>query len=90
MTSRSLLKENSGLLELIQRFLDPLLVVASGVALYSIQFGSLDFPRNYVFVLAGGFLLCLAVFLGLMLVRIPALYNLLNVPPAEAPPLWRF
>ena len=34
--------------------------------------------------------LCLAVFLGLMLVRIPALYELLNVPPAEAPPLWRF
>jgi decaprenyl-phosphate phosphoribosyltransferase len=33
---------------------------------------------------------CLAVFLGLMLVRIPALYQLLNVPPAQAPPLWRF
>ena len=34
--------------------------------------------------------LCLAVFIGLMLVRIPVLYDLLNVPPAEAPPLWRF
>ena len=62
MTSRSLLKENSGLLELIQRFLDPLLVVASGIALYAIQFGNLNFPRNYVFILTGGFLLCLAVF----------------------------
>lgn len=62
MTSRSLLKENAGLLELIQRFLDPLLVVASGVVLYAIQFGTLDFPRNYIFVLTGGFLLCLAVF----------------------------
>lgn len=62
MTSRSLLKENAGLLELVQRFLDPLLVVASGVVLYAIQFGTLDFPRNYIFVLTGGFLLCLAVF----------------------------
>ncbi|MHB9100670.1 MAG: undecaprenyl-phosphate glucose phosphotransferase [Sulfuricella sp.] len=62
MTSRSLLKENSGLLELVQRILDPLLVVASGVVLYAIQFGNLDFPRNYVFVLTGGFLLCFAVF----------------------------
>jgi len=62
MTSRSLLKENAGFLELIQRVLDPLLVVASGVALYALQFGNLDFPRNYIFVLTGGFLLCLAVF----------------------------
>lgn len=62
MNSRSLLKENAGLLELIQRFLDPLVVVATGVALYAIQFGNLDFPRNYVSVLAGVFLLCLAVF----------------------------
>jgi decaprenyl-phosphate phosphoribosyltransferase len=35
-------------------------------------------------------ILCLAVFLGLMLVRIPLLYELLNVPPGEAPSLWRF
>lgn len=62
MTSRSLLKENSGLLELIQRFMDPLLVIASGAALYAVQFGNLGLPRNYVFVLGGGFLLCLAVF----------------------------
>ena len=62
MTSRSLLRENSGLLELIQRFMDPLLVVASGVALYAIQFGDLNFPRNYVFILTGSFLLCFAVF----------------------------
>lgn len=62
MNSRSLLKGNAGLLELVQRFLDPLLVVATGVVLYAIQFGNLDFPRNYVFVLTGGFLLCFAVF----------------------------
>lgn len=61
-SSRSLLKESSGLLELIQRFLDPLLVVACGAVLYTIQFGDLDFPRNYVFMLTGSFLLCLAVF----------------------------
>ena len=62
MSSRSLLKENAGILELAQRFLDPLVVVASGVVFYAIQFGNLDFSRNYVFVLTGGFLLCLAVF----------------------------
>lgn len=62
MNSRSLLKENAGLLELIQRFLDPLVVVATGVALYAIQSESIDFHRNYVFLLTGGFLLCLAVF----------------------------
>lgn len=62
MTSRSLLKENSGIIELIQRFLDPSVVVASGAILYIIQFESLDFPRNYSFVLIGSFLLCLAVF----------------------------
>lgn len=62
MSSRSLLKENSGLLELTQRLLDPLLVLATGIALYAIQFGNLDFPRNYVFVLTGSFLFCFAVF----------------------------
>lgn len=62
MNSRSLLKENAGLLELIQRFLDPLVVVATGVALYATQFESIDFHRNYVFLLTGGFLLCLTVF----------------------------
>ena len=61
MTSRSLLKENSSLLELIQRFMDPLLVAGSGMALYAIQFESLDLPRNYIFVLTGSFLLCFAV-----------------------------
>ncbi len=62
MSSRSLLKENAGLLELIQRFLDPLVVVVTGIVLYAIQFESLDLPRNYAFVLTGGFLLCLAIF----------------------------
>lgn len=62
MTSRSLLKENAGLLEIVQRFLDPFLVVASGAALYAAQFESWDLPRNYVFLLISGFLLCLVVF----------------------------
>lgn len=62
MISRSLLKENAGLLELSQRFMDPLLVVASGVVLYAIQFENLDFPRSYLFLLMGSFLLCLTVF----------------------------
>ncbi len=62
MRSRSLLKENSGILELLQRFLDPLLVFASGVVIYALQFGNLDLPPQYRFVLAGGFLLCLSVF----------------------------
>lgn len=62
MGSRSLLKENAGILELVQRVLDPVAVVACGVALYAFQFDSLDIPRNYAFVLLGCFLLCLAVF----------------------------
>ena len=35
-------------------------------------------------------LVCAAALVGLMLVRIPAMYELFNVPPAEAPALWRF
>ena len=62
MNSRSLLKEHAGLLEGFQRLMDPLLVTGSGIALYAIQFGNLDFPRNYVFVLTGGFMICLVVF----------------------------
>ncbi|OGT05333.1 MAG: undecaprenyl-phosphate glucose phosphotransferase [Gallionellales bacterium RIFCSPLOWO2_12_FULL_59_22] len=62
LNTRNLLKDNAGLLELIQRFIDPLLIVGSGVALYAINFGDLDFPRNYVFVLTGSFMLCMAVF----------------------------
>ena len=62
MSPRSLLKEHSGLLELFQRLMDPLLVTGCGIALYAIQFGNLDLPRNYVFVLTGSFLLCFAVF----------------------------
>ena len=62
MTTRSLLKENAGILELALRFLDPFVVVATGVAFYAIQFGSRDLPRTYVFVLLGVFLFCLVVF----------------------------
>jgi putative colanic acid biosynthesis UDP-glucose lipid carrier transferase len=62
MNSRSLLKENAGILELSQRFLDPFVVVATGMLLYAIRFESWDFPMNYVFVLIGALLFCLAVF----------------------------
>jgi putative colanic acid biosynthesis UDP-glucose lipid carrier transferase len=62
MNSRSLLKENAGILELAQRFLDPFVVVTTGMMLYAIRFESWDFPTNYVFVLIGAFLFCLAVF----------------------------
>lgn len=62
MNQRSMLKENASLLELLQRLLDPLLVLAAGVALYAFQFGHIDFPHNYVLVLLGTFLLCFAVF----------------------------
>ena len=62
MTSRSLLKENAGILELIQRFLDPFVVVATGMMLYAIRFGAWNFSENYVFALIGVFLFCLAVF----------------------------
>jgi decaprenyl-phosphate phosphoribosyltransferase len=33
---------------------------------------------------------CVAAFLGLMFVRIPALYELFNVQPSPVAPLWRF
>lgn len=62
MNQRSVLKENASLLELIQRLLDPLLVVACGVALFALQFGNLDLSQNYVVALIGVFLLCVAVF----------------------------
>jgi len=62
MNSRSLLKEHGGLLEGFQRLMDPLLVTGSGAVLYALQFGNLDFSRNYAFFLTGSFLLCLAVF----------------------------
>ena len=63
MTSRSLLKENAGLLEIVQRLLDPILVVTSGAVLYASQFDNWDLPLNYVFLLISGFLLCLVTFL---------------------------
>jgi len=34
--------------------------------------------------------LCAAVLVGLKFVHIPAMYDLLNVPPSVTPPLWRF
>lgn len=62
MSSRSLLRENSGTIELLQRLVDPLLVLTTGAALYFIQFENLDLSINYAFILAGGFSLCLVVF----------------------------
>lgn len=62
MNSRSLLKKNAGILELVQRFLDPLLVLATGIISYAIRFRSFDISMNYVFALIGIFLICLIVF----------------------------
>ena len=62
MHSRSLLKENAGVLEVVQRLLDPFLVVAVGVLIYHLQFDNLELPLNYLFLLTSGFLLCLVVF----------------------------
>ncbi len=50
------------MLELVQRVLDPVLVLAVGVLLFAIQFHHLDFSRNYLLILSGAFLLCMAVF----------------------------
>jgi decaprenyl-phosphate phosphoribosyltransferase len=33
--------------------------------------------------------ICVAAFVGLMFVQIPALYDLFNIPASEVPPLWR-
>lgn len=57
-----MLKENASLLELVQRLLDPVLIVVAGIAVFGLQFGTLDLPRNYMLVLLGAFLLCLLVF----------------------------
>ncbi len=62
MIQRSMLKENASLLELFQRLLDPLLVIAAGMGLFAFQFHNLNFPQNYIYVLGGVFLLCLLVF----------------------------
>ena len=32
---------------------------------------------------------CVVVFVGLMFVQVPALYDLFNVAPANTPPLWK-
>lgn len=34
-------------------------------------------------------IICLVVFLALMFVQIPMLFDLLNVPPSQVPPLWK-
>jgi hypothetical protein len=35
-------------------------------------------------------LICLVVFVGLIFVKIPIVYQLLNVQPSQVPPLWKF
>ncbi|CAN5427940.1 undecaprenyl-phosphate glucose phosphotransferase [soil metagenome] len=57
-----MLKENASLLELIQRLLDPLLVVVCGFVVFAMQFGNVDLPQNYQVALIGVFSLCVAVF----------------------------
>jgi len=34
--------------------------------------------------------LCVAVFVGLMFVRIEVLYQIFNIPSPEVPPLWQW
>jgi hypothetical protein len=34
--------------------------------------------------------LCVAAFIALMFVHIPAMYDFFNVRPSEVPPLWKF
>jgi hypothetical protein len=34
--------------------------------------------------------ICLTLFILLMFMQIPVLYNLFNVPPSPLPPLWKF
>lgn len=62
MIRRNLLKENSGLFEVLQRLFDPFLVIGAGIAIFAYQFGHLSFPADYVIMLTGAFLLCLIVF----------------------------
>jgi 4-hydroxybenzoate polyprenyltransferase len=35
-------------------------------------------------------LICLVIFVGLMFVEMPIVYQVLNVPPSQIPPLWKF
>lgn len=62
MTSRSLLKENAGLLEYALRLLDPLLVVLAGAIAYFIRLGDWQFPVYYLVAFSAAFLLCLIIF----------------------------
>ena len=58
--SRSLLKENSTLLDAAMRVFDPLLVVATAVLAYRIYLGSGSIPSNYLVSMAMAALLSLA------------------------------
>lgn len=62
MTSRSLLKENAGLLEYALRLLDPLLVALAGAVAFFIRHGDWQFPAYYLVAFSAAFLLCFLVF----------------------------
>ena len=59
---RNLLKDNSTLLDTALRVVDPLFVVAAGVAAYYFYFDTLDLPAHYVAALLAVALFALVVF----------------------------
>ena len=59
---RNLLKDNSTLLDTALRVVDPLFVVASGVAAYYFYFDTLDLPAHYVAALLAVALFALVAF----------------------------
>lgn len=62
MTFRSLLKKNADTISMIQRLVDPLLVLITGTVVYAIRFGSFEIPEEYIVILIGICLICLAIF----------------------------
>jgi len=62
MTFRSLLKKNADIISMIQRLVDPLLVLITGTVVYAIRFGSFEIPEEYIVILIGICLICLAIF----------------------------
>lgn len=62
MTFRSLLKKNADTISMIQRLVDPLLILITGAVVYAIRFGSFEIPEEYIVILIGICLICLAIF----------------------------
>jgi putative colanic acid biosysnthesis UDP-glucose lipid carrier transferase len=64
---RHLLKENATALDLAQRIVDPLIVIAAGIVAYRLKFDSWDLNALYVNALLAVTLLAIAAFPSLML-----------------------